>query len=827
MILLIRRRNWMWLPAPLLAIAAATASIFGAGGTPPGTGAALEKQARAVLEANCYRCHSHQAAKSKGDLMLDSMAAMRKGGATGPAVVPGDLAKSLLYKAVLHEDENLKMPRGGKLSDEQIATLREWIKAGAPWTETPGKTDLRQPGQITDADRRYWAFQPVKAVPPPKVADPAWASNPIDCFIRSRLDAEALKPSPPAERRALVRRLFFDVIGLPPSPTDVEAFVNATDPNAYEKLVDRLLASPRYGEQMARHWLDLVRYAESDGYRQDAYRPNAWRYRDYVIAAFNTDKPYDRFVREQLAGDEMDLDDADCVIATGFLAHGIYEFNQRDVRTQWDTMLSEITDVTADVFVAMGFACARCHDHKYDPILQKDYYALRAFFAGVLPAENVPLVSRSRLAEHKKKEAAWLDKTAKVRAEIAQLQAEERNKSITTMVAKFPRDIQAMIKKPDPERTPLEHQLASLAYRQVDGDLDLIDGRMKGDAKTKLLELHKELAKFDAGKPLAPRAFAVHDVGTLAPPTLIPHRKGSPIEPAVPTVLPGELPPIVPLPSLPSTGRRLALAQWLTRPEHPLTARVIVNRVWQQHFGRGLVATPNDFGRLGEPPSHPELLDWLAARFVQDGWSLKKLHRRMLTSQTYRQSATAPAADAALKKDMDNRLLWHMPTRRLAAEQIRDAILTVTGKLDLNMSGPSVDAKEPRRSVYTKVIRNTRDPLLDVFDAPDTFSSAAQRNVTTTPTQALLMLNSPFMQQQAQAFAARLLKEAPAGEEARIDTAFRLAFGRPATVAQQDLARAFVAEQAKRLPQAADARQAVWAEFCLVLLNANEFLYVD
>ena len=822
-----QRTAGLWLGMPLLVLAGGLApALSGAGsGTPAKSGPALEKEARAVLEANCFRCHSHKAGKSKGELMLDSMASMRKGGKTAPAVVPGDPDKSLLYKAILHTDDDLKMPLGGKLPAEQVALLRDWIKAGAPWTESAAKSELRVPGQITDEDRKYWAYQPVKVRTPPEVKDPAWAKNPIDQFIRHRLDVAGIKPSPQAERRVLIRRLYYDVIGLPPTPAQVEGFVNDKAKDAYEKLVDSLLASPQYGEQMARHWLDLVRYAESDGYRQDAYRPNAWQYRDYVTRAFNADKPYDRFVQEQIAGDELDADDPECLVASGYLCAGIYEFNQRDVRAQWDTMISEITDVTADVFLGMGFACARCHDHKYDPILQKDYYALYAFFAGLMPAEDVPLASRTERAKYKRQMVVWLAKTMNVHLEIAKVEAEERMKSITTMVVKFPPDIQEMIKKPAVERTPLEHQLATLAYRQVDGDLKGIEARMKGAAKTKLDELKKELAKFDADMPAAiPHAFAARDVGAIAPPTAIPKRKGTPIEPAVPTVLGIE--PLKIAPGSESTGRRLALAKWLTRPENPLVARVMVNRLWQQHFGRGIVATPNDFGTLGDKPSHPELLDWLADRFVKDALSFKKLHRLILTSQTYRQSAKATASDAALKKDPDNRLLWRMTTRRLAAEQIRDAILSVTGKLDLKAGGPSVDAKESRRSVYTKVIRNTRDTLLDVFDAPETFSSVAQRNVTTSPTQALLMINSPFMQQRGLDFATRLLKEHPQDENARIDTAFRLAFSRPPTPAQADQVRAFLADQAKRV-QANDRQLAALAELCLVLLNVNEFVYVD
>ncbi|MCI0638061.1 MAG: PSD1 and planctomycete cytochrome C domain-containing protein [Gemmataceae bacterium] len=799
----------------------------------------FEKKVRPLFEANCFACHSHKAGKNKGGLVVDSRGSIVKGGESGAAIVPGHPEKSILLKAVGYEDDELRMPPKGKLAAADITLLHEWVKMGAPWPGSSQEKTLRTPGQITDEDRRWWAFQPVKSVGVPEVADPAWQMNPIDRFILSRLTKEGLKPSPPAERVALLRRLFFDLVGLPPTPEEIDAFVCDKSSDAYEKLVDRLLASPRYGERWARHWLDLVRYAESDGFRADEYRPNAWHYREYVIKAFNDDKPYNQFVREQLAGDELDPDNPDFLAATGFLRHTIYEYNQRDARTQWQNMLDDVTDVTADVFLGLGMGCARCHDHKYDPILQKDYYRLQAFFAAMMP-RDAPLATAKQRAEYEERLKAWEEKTAAVRAKIAAFEANERVKAAEQATIKFPPDIQVMMRKPEAKRDPLEKQLAGLAYRQVTYEFDHIDKYFKDPQKKEYQALKKELAAFDSIKPKPlPVGLTMTDVGPEAPVTRLPRKNAQPLAPGFLSVFDEGPAKIAPPPLGVTTGRRLALAQWLTRPEHPLTSRVIVNRVWQYHFGRGLISTSNDFGKLGEAPSHPELLDWLALRFVQEGSSLKKLHRLMVTSQVYQQSALdsplAPGgrggggAETALKKDPENRLWSRMNTRRLDAEQIRDAILAVNGKLDLSMGGPSVAPSQPRRTIYTKVQRNTRDPLLDVFDSPEGFTSTALRNVTTTPTQALLMLNSPFMQEQAKAFAERVLGEKQGDP---ITRAYRLAFGRTPSDAEVKQATAFVEEQCRRIePQAAEfsaaTRRAAYADFCGVLLNANEFLYVD
>jgi hypothetical protein len=771
---------------------------------------ALEKKVRALLQTHCFKCHSHQSGKDRGKLMLDSRSAMLKGGETAPAIVPGHPEKSLLIKAINHDDENLKMPEKGKLAAEDIALLTAWVKAGAPWTDLPVKLGLRKPGKITDEDRRYWAFQPIKAVEPPGTQ-----GNPIDRFILARLQKEGIKPAPPADPRTLIRRIYFDMIGLPPSPEEVEEFVAAwlganpspQEPRSqngieererlWERVVDRLLASARYGERWGRHWLDVVRFAESDGYRLDSLRPHAYRYRDYVIKSFNDDKPYDQFVCEQIAGDELYPDNPDARVAIGFLTHGIYEFNQRHVRNQWHEMVSEVVDVTGEAFLGLSVGCARCHDHKFDPILQKDYYSLRAFFDGILPSEDLPYATKAQQAEYERKLAIWMSRTADIRKQIDAIEGPVRAKDAATAMTKFPPDIQEMLRKPQAQRDPLEQQLATLAYRQVIFEYEKLDTKIKGAAKDRLLELRKELAKFDKPAPL-PMCQGTREVGTEPPPTSIP-KKSQQIDPAFLSVLGAAEPSISPPKHQASSGRRTALAHWLTRADHPLTSRVIVNRIWQQHFGRGLVSTANDFGNLGEKPSHPELLDWLADRFVKDGWSMKKLHRLILTSRTYQQSSLAAPDATALKKDPDNQLVWKMTPRRLDAEQIRDAMLAVAGRLDTKVGGPSVEFKEPRRSVYLKWLRNTKEPLLDVFDIPDGFTSSARRNVTTTSTQALLMINSPLVVQQGQNFADLLHKDNKTTDELKIDRAFRLAFGRSPTSKESILAKTFLAEQVKRI----------------------------
>jgi mono/diheme cytochrome c family protein len=757
-----------------------------------------------IFVEHCHKCHSHQADKIKGGLVVDSLSGLLTGGDTGAAIIPGDPEKSLLIAAIRYTDEDLQMPpKGKKLSDEQISALAQWVKLGAPWPVSDTNKVARR--RITEEDRKWWSFQPLRAVDPPRVDDNSWSRNDLDRFIWQKLASENLKPSPEASRQVLIRRLNFDLIGLPPTPGEIDAFVNDTSAEAYERLVDRLLSSPRYGERWARHWLDLARYADSDGYRIDDFRPHAWRYRDYVIAAFNNDKPYDRFVKEQLAGDELWPQEPEAMVATTFLRHWIYEYNNRDVKGQWNTILNDLTDITGDLFLGLGIQCARCHDHKFDPILQKDYYRLQAFFAPILPRDDLPLATPEELASYKEKLQKWEDATAEIRREIAEIEAPHMRAVGEMAIKKFPEDIQELIRKPRPERTPYEHQIADLAYRQVLYEHNRFHGRLKGDEKDRWEDLKKKLAEFDHLKPTAlPPVFCATDVGPNAPPTFIPKgRKQEPLEPGFLTLLDEKatiIPAVATNPN--STGRRAALARWIGDPQNRLSTRVIVNRVWQYHFGRGLVGTSSDFGKLGEQPSHPELLDWLARRFVQDGWSFKKLHKLILTSATWRQSAATPATELAKVKDPENRWLWRMNIRRLEAEQIRDALLSTSGELDLNTGGPALDHSRPRRTIYAKVLRNTRDPLLDVFDVPEGFVSTGQRNVTTTPSQALLMMNGPYLLQRARAMAGRLSKEKFANDEELVTVAYRLAFGRAPDSSERTAGAAFLREQAGKVDPA-------------------------
>ena len=762
----------------------------------------FRQQVQPILRDNCYKCHSHSAEKIKGGLLLDSRAAALAGGDSGVVLVPGAPEKSLLIEAIRYTNEDLQMPpKGKRLSADQVATITDWVKAGAVWPEAPEAPRFarRKPG-ISPEDRQWWAFQPIARITPP--ADDGWCRNEIDRFILARLKAEGLAPAPRAEKPALLRRAYFDLIGLPPSPAEIDAFLADNSDDAYAKVVDRLLSSPRYGERWATPWLDLVRYAESDGYKADDYRPNAWRYRDYVIASLNRDKPYDRFVQEQIAGDELWPNDTEARIATGYLTHEIYEYNQRDAVGQRQTILNDLTDTTADAFLGMGLQCARCHDHKFDPILQQDYYRLQAFFAALQHPAEVPVATATQRAEYERKLARWEAETADLRRQLAEIDAPYRQKAEDDAIAKFPPETRAMLAKPAAERTPFEQQIAALMWKQVEYEWEekRFASRVKEPAKSRRTALLTQLKKFDQHKPEPlPLALAATDIAPAAPPVTIPKKPAlGEIAPGYLTILeaaPARIDPV----GTGTTGRRTALARWITRPENPLTSRVIVNRIWQGHFGRGLAVNPSDFGHLGEKPSHPELLDWLARSFVENGWSMKKLHRLIVTSATYLQSAANPIAEQARLKDPENRLLWRAPVRRLDAEQIRDAVLAATGELQLRDGGPSVDNEVPARSIYLKVRRNRHDPVLDVFDLPERFVSTPDRNVTTTSTQSLLMFNGTWAEERATVFARRLRAARGADETKIVADAYRLAFGRQANATELATARQFLDEQSVRI----------------------------
>ncbi|HHM13037.1 MAG TPA: DUF1549 domain-containing protein, partial [Planctomycetaceae bacterium] len=683
------------------------------GGEPRWSGediAFFEKQVRPLLVRRCLSCHGEN--KQESGLRLDAREHALKGGESGPAIVEGKPDESLLIEAVRYE--SLEMPPEQRLSESEVRTLEEWIRRGVPWPDGPQASLRRSRGHdFTPAERSYWAFQPVRAWPTPAVRNLSWCRNAIDRFVLARLESEGLTPAPPADRRTLIRRVYFDVIGLPPGPEEIEAFLldPADEDIAYERMVDRLLASPHFGERMAQMWLDLVRFAESDGYRADAFRTPAWRYRDYVVSAFNSDKPYDRFVMEQLAGDELAPDDPDVRIATTFLRLGVYESNQRDARFHWTLIVDELTDVIGETFLGLSMACARCHDHKFDPILRKDYYRLRACFAPLLFDDDTPVASADVIADHRKKMEQWERQTAKLQAQLARIEDPILRSLEQFQVAQFPEDVQAIYAKPESQRNWLERQLAYLVHRQVLDRRADIPKKLKGEKKKEWEDLRKKL---DASRPPPlPRMMTVRDAGGAATATQIPGTE-TVVEPGPLSIL-DSAPFSVQTPEAApnSTGRRLALARWLTDPEIPLPARVIVNRIWQLYFGKGIVETPNEFGRMGQPPSHPRLLDYLAWHLVRGDqpWRLKQLHRMILLSSTYRQSTFHPDAAQNLQRDPENRWLWHAATRRLSAEQLRDLLWSASGQLDRRIGGLSVSGMTRRRSIYVRRMRNSPDPL--------------------------------------------------------------------------------------------------------------------
>jgi len=771
----------------------------------------FETKIRPVLSKNCFGCHGLK--KQKYGLRLDSKEAMLQGGDSGEVLVPGEVDDSLIID-VLERDEG-QMPPGKRLADAEIADLKKWVKLGAPWPATPAVENATS--RFSDEAKNYWAFQPLSNDEPPRSENKSIV-NDIDRFVAANLKSNKTNFEQPATELALLRRVYFDMLGVPPSPAEQAKFLNDKSDDAYQKLVDRLLADSRYGEKWGRHWLDLVRYAESDGYKQDDYRPNAWRYRDYVIQAFNDDKPYDQFVLQQLAGDELDPNNPENLIATGFLRHWIYEYNQRDVRTQWDTILNDVTNVTGDVFLAMSMNCARCHDHKFDPILQKDYFRLKAFFAPLLPRDDIPLATAEQRAQFAAKEKTWLEKTSAIRMKIDEIESPFQQKKMKPEIQKFPLDIRPMMNKSPSERNSFETQLTDLAFRQVKPlTSDEIAKKLKGEAKNRWEMLRLELAKFDSIKPKPlPKALTVTDTGSVAPVTLITDDESAgPIHPGILSIIDaGDFPVSTATNSLPShlrkktTGRRLALAKWIASKDNSLTTRVIVNRVWQYHFGTGIVKSSSDFGMLGQPPADPKLLDWLTRRFINDGWRFKSLHRLILMSATYRQATSSHVEP--------NLVPFRHSIRRLDAEQIRDAMLAVSGELDGKRGGPSSDQNSTRRTIYTKVIRNRRDPFLDVFDAPDNFNSTAQRNRTTTPTQSLLMINGSWTLERATQFAKRV-SEAKNVQQ-KVELAYQLAFSRKPTDLEMKSAVAFLDKR---------PNTQLMIDFCHVLLNSNEFVYVD
>ncbi|QDS93800.1 Planctomycete cytochrome C [Roseimaritima multifibrata] len=694
----------------------------------------FEQHVRPMLLTNCIKCHDDN--KQEGGLNLTTLEGLLEGGDSGPAVVPGKPDESLLLEALRYE--SFEMPPSGQLEDSLVGGIAAWVAAGADW---PNGLQLKKVAKIDQKDRDWWCYQPVGDTPVPEVDDNGWCRNEIDNFIFQRLVQNGVSPAAEAKPKKLARRVHFAITGLPPN--NETAAMLESEEGWYESLVDQLLESSAYGENQARFWLDLVRYADSDGYNADHARPEAHHFRDYVIRSFNEDKPYDRFVLEQLAGDEVDPGNRDALIGTMYLRHWIYEYNQRDVEGQWAQILNDVTETTSDVFLAQGLKCARCHDHKFDPLLQKDYFALRSFFTPLLPREDQPIADISTRTKHYEQQKIWEAATEDIRRRLHEIETPMLLKKAGGQGFKmFTKEIQALASSRRDEISPYEYQIVALMMRQLVLKPDELPKALGEAKEAERQQLLQELAKFDDLKPepLPTIKFVASDVGPEAPPTFIlDSHDTTPIEPAFPVVLGDETPEIQPpAEALQSTGRRTALANWIVSKENPLTARVMVNRVWQQHFGRGLAENTSDFGRLGTAPSHPELLDWLANRFMQDGWSMKKLHRLILTSATYRQSSERQMDDQLAALDPQNILLWRQNPRRLSGEEIHDCFLAASDEMGTG-----------KRAVYKRVKRNALDPLLAVFDFPDRVESQGKRHRTTTSPQSLLMMNNPWLHDRA------------------------------------------------------------------------------
>jgi hypothetical protein len=906
---------------------------LGSAATPTPAEQDFERHVRPLLVEHCQKCHGDK--KQMGGLRLDSRKALLEGGDNGAAIKPGDPENSRLIQAIRHVGD-LKMPPRKKLPASSVAILAAWIKAGAPWP-APGPVVSRK-----DVRKRHWAFQPVRRPSLPAVRNATFARNPIDVFVLSRLEAKGLSSSPEADKRTLLRRLSFDLIGLPPTPEEVDAFVTDTRPDAYERLVDRLLADPRYGERWARYWLDLARFADTKGYVffEEANQPWAYTYRDYVIEAFNHDLPYDRFLLEQLAGDQLPVKDKDRrhLRALGFLSlGGRFMNNVHDI-------LDDRIDVVTRGLMGLTVSCARCHDHKFDPVPTADYYSLYGVFAssvepGVPPlfAEPPPtplyesfrkelalreqkladylqskfddlrLSARTRVAEYllavharrgqpKADEfmlladpndinpsmtirwQAYLERTARSHHPVfspwhafaalpeksfASLSKEvmprllaDRGKPLNQLVIKalsdkpvasmadlaqrysvllntidqrwrLARALADRLKQPAPNQLadPHEEELRQVFHgpqaapnitRSLFSELQLLPDRAAQGVLQNLRKAVEQWRATGAGAP--PRAMVLVDVPRPYEPVVF--RRGNPSNPGerVPRRFLGALSGQDRKPFARGSGR-LELARAIADTKNPLTARVLVNRLWLHHFGRGLVTTPGDFGLRSDPPSHPELLDWLASEFVRSVWSRKHLHRLMVTSATYRQASVDRPTCRTL--DVDNTFLWRMNRKRLELEPTRDALLAVSGQLDTQIGGPSVrDALNPggrRRTVYTWIDRIQVPGLFRAFDFPSPDASSPNRDTTTVPQQALFLMNSPFVLHSARGLLARPEIAGERTVEGRVRKMYRLCYGRDPDADERELARAFVGE----------GSAASWQRYAQALLLGNEFVFVD
>lgn len=801
----------------------------------------FEKRVRPVLTQQCFKCHATNAEKIKGGLVLDSLAGALKGGDNGPAVVPGRPEKSLLITAVQYTNEDMKMPPKTRLPAAVVADLVRWVQMGAPWpvekgiaTATPAS--VGPTGNYDRLRKEHWAWQPVHDTPTPTFARHDWVRNDIDAFVLNRLEAKGIVPVSDADKTTLLRRLTFDLTGLPPTPAELAAFLSDGSPDAYAKKVDQLLASHAFGERWGRHWLDVARYAESTGSSRNIPYGYAWRYRDYVIDSFNKDKPFNRFITEQIAGDLLPSSSTaeknEAIVATGFLAIGVKDLNERDREKFKMDVVDEQIDTTSRAILGLTVACARCHDHKFDPIPQADYYSMAGIFqsteilAGVKP--------RSKAARNDYEAAEQLYHLENLPTSAFVPTAAE-NKAI----------------QPSPGR------LAALQARLAKAKQAFMDARSGGKstaaarkaAKQEMQDIQAEIDSLSASSTPAAAIAGGAAIGVKdgTPGDCYVRLHGEPHDY-------GAMPPrgfvsLVQLSDVPHVSRsqsgRLELAQWMTSPQNPLTPRVMVNRIWAKMFGVGLVRTVDNFGTTGEAPSDQQLLDHLATQFVQQGWSVKKLIRQIAMSHAYQLSSRNDPAD--FKIDPADRLCWRMHGRRLDAEEIRDAILSVSGQLDRRPMIGSMAAAMPvaeirnvrvadraadgsHRSVYVPIFREALPAVLDLFDFAEPTMVMGNRDTTTVSTQALFMMNDEFVLEQSKAMASRLLAhgQTPKTDAERIELAYRLAFGRTPTAPETTRAASFIKDfQHEEAGKDKNPQEAAWAAFCQALLASAEFRYVN
>ena len=803
----------------------------------------LLRQASEVLATNCLGCHGGTMKMS--DLDLRSREAMLKGGTRGPAMVPGDPENSRMLRLVMHTEQP-SMPPGKKLQNWQIAVLRNWIGTGAPLQKPIGSdVDAKkamvamEERPIQEKEREIWSFRPVRRLNPPTVSSAAWMKNPIDAFLLKSMEQNKLRPSAAASRRTLARRAYLDLWGLPPTPDQVEEFVNDKRADAWPQLIEKLLSSPHYGERWARHWLDLVRYADSGGFEYDRDRPDAWRYRDWVVKSFSNDLPYDQFVKLQIAGDEIAPKSPDALVATGYLRHGP-EANIKTELTRMDE-LDDILSVTSNTFLGLTVGCARCHNHKFDPIPQKDYYRMQAVFFATKGVE-IPLVDESEQAKFKEENKRFDELVRPLRKELEAIKKPYRDRMIAAARAKLPEYVQEALRTPPEKRTEGQRlNVIQVEKTRNFAEEDVLKTLSPAD-REKYDAVERKMKEIERGRPrhLA-SAMAITEGGREAETSYFLHRgsidnKGSVMNPGVLSVITLQEPDF-PMPPKDATTshRRKVFAEWLASPGNPLFTRVMVNRIWQHHFGEGIVRTPSNVGKTGDAPSHPELLDWLASEFVKQNWSIKAMHRLMMNSNAYLMASDDVAAN--MKIDPENRYFWRMPRQRLEGEIIRDSILAVSGTLDRGTGGPGVfpyidpslwqgssgrmwpgkrddDPSTWRRSLYVHSKRSIPLPMLDVFDKPDSITSCARRNRSTIAPQALILMNNSFVRQQAKRFADRLEKEAGKDTSLQVDRAFLLSYSRSPEPHERATAIDFVKSHLQAL-----------VDFCQALFNSNEFVY--